>query len=173
MGGPASPSGEPSGRTDRGFVRALSSWSGLAVIDLNDPVAPALLGRMETPGYAAGLALQGDRVYVADWSGLSLISITDPARPFLINQLPLPGQAQGVAVAGSWAYVAVGDQGLQVIDLVAFAPAEQFDSAGTGRRVSLASTELLLADHSGGVLVLSREAAMRAVYLPLVQVSRP
>jgi putative cell wall-binding protein len=90
--------------------------SGLQVIDVGDPAAPALLGTYYTPNQAYGVAVAGTTAYVADWdSGLQVIDVSDPAAPALLGDCDTPGSARGVAVSGAIAYVADSGSGLQVI----------------------------------------------------------
>ena len=92
--------------------------SGLQVIDISNPGAPAVIGSVDTPGDARGVAVAGSYAYVADGAaGLQLVDISDPAHPALVGGGVAPGDdAQTVVVAGSYAYVA-GTAGLKIIDI--------------------------------------------------------
>ena len=59
-----------------------TSDSGLQVIDITNPQSPQIVGSVDTPGYAHGVAVSGTHAYVADDdSGLQVIDITNPAEP--------------------------------------------------------------------------------------------
>ena len=76
------------------------------------------VGAVTVPGFANGLALSGNVVYVAAGaSGLQVVDVTTPAAPAVIGGLALPGNAGSVAVAGHYAFVAAGTAGLQVVDV--------------------------------------------------------
>ena len=48
--------------------------AGLEIWDVATPSSPTLLGRLNTPGYACGVAVAGNYAYVADYSaGLRII----------------------------------------------------------------------------------------------------
>lgn len=82
------------------------------------PFAPTLVGSYDTPGSAYGVAVAGERAYVADYyGGLHVIDIGDPASPLLMGTLDTPGRALAVAVAGDRAYVADWSSGLAVVDV--------------------------------------------------------
>ena len=49
------------------------AFSGLRMLDVSDPAAPAKVGYYDTPGFAFGVALDGGYAYVADAAGGSLI----------------------------------------------------------------------------------------------------
>jgi hypothetical protein len=77
-----------------------------------------IMGSVDTPGKAFGVAVVGDTAYVADFSsGLQVIDISNPASPQIIGAVDTPGKAVGVTVVGDTAYVAEYGSGLQVIDI--------------------------------------------------------
>ncbi len=49
-------------------VKLADTRAGLQVIDVSDPANPAILGFVDTPGGAAGVAVSGTVAYVADTS---------------------------------------------------------------------------------------------------------
>ncbi|MGD9732351.1 MAG: C13 family peptidase [Desulfamplus sp.] len=92
--------------------------SGLFIIDITNPYEPAILGSVDTPGRAWGVAVQDGIAYVADHdSGLQIIDVTNPAQPFIIRAFNnLSGSnVCGIAVANGKAYVGGGY--LDVIDI--------------------------------------------------------
>ena len=79
---------------------------------------PEIVGSVETPGTAIGVAVREGLAYVADYrSGLQVIDVTDPASPQIVGGVDTPGGAANVAVSGTHAYVADYGSGLQVIDI--------------------------------------------------------
>jgi hypothetical protein len=77
----------------------------------------AILGSVDTPGYARGVTVVGSTAYVADGSGLQVIDISNPENPQIIGAVDTPDLAWDVTVVGSTAYVADWNSGLQVIDI--------------------------------------------------------
>jgi hypothetical protein len=93
-------------------------WRGLQVIDVRDPASPRIVGAVDTPGDALGVAVAEGFAYVADHrDGLQVIDVRDPASPQIVGAVDTPGSAAGVAVAEGFAYVADAYHGLQVIDV--------------------------------------------------------
>ena len=77
-----------------------------------------LVGSVDTPGHAYGVAISCSYAYVADWeSGLHVIDVSTPSSPQLVCSVDTPDCACGVAISGSYAYVAGHNSGLLVIDI--------------------------------------------------------
>lgn len=105
---------------DIAYVAA--DYDGLQVVDVSIPESPVIIGSVNPPGIARGIAVAGSTAYVAaGWglngSGLSTIDVSNPENPVIIGTTePIDG-AWDVAVAGNYAYVAARDAGLLVIDI--------------------------------------------------------
>lgn len=114
---------------------------GLAVIDVDDPLAPQVLSFV--PGGGEAVQVSEDFVFVAARAaGLRVINVSDPRRPVLANTFPLPGKALALAVDGRTrlAYIAADNGGLRVVDVGApDVPREvaslDFPARGAGARV--------------------------------------
>ena len=80
---------------------------------------PFLAASLDTPGYANGVYVDDDYVYVAaGTSGLKVVNITDPTHPSPAGEYtPSFGGVNGVYVSGDYAYVSVQGFGLQVIEV--------------------------------------------------------
>jgi hypothetical protein len=88
----------------------------LAVVTLQVPSAPAIVGQI-TVGGAGGMTVVGSLVYVAAGSaGLQIVDVSNPAAPRIVSTVDTPGSAKGVAVANGYAYVA-DNTSVQVIDV--------------------------------------------------------
>lgn len=84
-------------------------------LDANPPVQ---VGSMDTPANARGLALAGDRLYVADGrGGLVVAEASDPASITALGSLKLDGYAQAVTVQDTLAFVACGSGGFAVVNV--------------------------------------------------------
>ena len=103
-------------QSNRLYVAAREA--GLEIWDVAIPSSPSMLGRLDTPGSAWGVAVAGDYAYVADGlPGLRVIDVSNPQSPVERGNCDTPGWAYGVAVAGNYAHVADEYAGLRVIDV--------------------------------------------------------
>ncbi len=109
-------------------LACLATSSGLQILDLSDPAAPAWLATHATPEPAWKVALEGDRAYVvlqgfdaACGRSLQVIDISTPEAPVLAGACCLPDTYDAdygdylymfcyeIAVAPGYAYLAWGD----------------------------------------------------------------
>ena len=80
---------------------------------------PSPLSFVSVPGFANGVAVQGQYAFVAaGGSGLQVVDVSqNRLTPRVVAHLNLSGNANYVTLAGTRAYVAAGSGGLQVIDI--------------------------------------------------------
>jgi hypothetical protein len=80
---------------------------------------PSALSFVSIPGFANGVAVSGDYVYVAAGaSGLQVVALdANRTNPQIVSSLSLPGNANAITLAGNIAYIAGGSAGLHVIDI--------------------------------------------------------
>jgi len=84
------------------YAYVADGQSGLQVIDVSNPAAPAITGTVDTPEDASGVAVAGSYAYEADCaSGLQVIDVSNPAAPAIEGALIRRAVPRGVAVAGS------------------------------------------------------------------------
>ncbi|MFC1800169.1 FlgD immunoglobulin-like domain containing protein [Candidatus Eisenbacteria bacterium] len=89
---------------------------GMEIVNIGVPVAPVRVAGYNTGDDALGVAIWGDRAYVAVRdSGLHVVDIHIPWMPVFAGSYDTPQFARGVAISGDHAYVADGSSGLQVI----------------------------------------------------------
>ncbi|KPA16560.1 Peptidase C13, legumain [Candidatus Magnetomorum sp. HK-1] len=88
---------------------------GFKIIDLQNP--SKLLGSVDTPGWAYGVAVKDNIAYVADSRIVLIIDVNNPELPCIIDFLDIPGRIYDVAISGEIAYVANGDRGVQIFDI--------------------------------------------------------
>ena len=98
-----------------GHLAYISTPRGIAIVDLDDPLKPALLAEVDLPG-ARAVALQFRYLFVAAEDGLHVVDVTNPAAPVPAAHLPL-AEAWRVYVARTYAYVAAGAQGLVIVNV--------------------------------------------------------
>ncbi|MEN9677542.1 MAG: hypothetical protein RIS76_3438, partial [Verrucomicrobiota bacterium] len=95
---------------------------GLLIFDARNPTDPQLVGQWRGRGRANGVALEGNRAFIAHWSqGIEVVDISDPARPKGVGVYPVAGTSySGQAFdAFPWKgrlYVIDALRGLPVLD---------------------------------------------------------
>ena len=118
----------------------------------------SVIGSVDTPDSACGVAVSGNAAYVADsYSGLQVIDISDPRNPAIIGSVDTPDSACGVAVSGNAAYVVDSYSGLQVIDISdPRNPAiiGSVDMPGYAYGVAVSGTTAYVADSYSGLQVI-------------------
>lgn len=151
-----------------GELAYVADRSGLQVVDL---AAGTLRGRYSAPAgsFVQDVALVGARAYLADRSGLLVVDVSDPDQPALV------GGAAGftayrLLISGGLAYLAAGKDGLLVFSLANPASPRlvgAYDTPGSAQDLALRGDTLVVADNSGGLLVLRRVPLSERVFLPL------
>jgi hypothetical protein len=89
---------------------------GLAVVDVNEPLAPRLVAMLGDLNAPTSVAVQFRYAFVTDHQGLRVVDVTDPTHPRLAATLPIAG-ARSLYVARTYAYVAAGAGGLVMVDV--------------------------------------------------------
>ena len=90
----------------------------LALIDVTDPQNPQTGLRLNTPGFATGIQLQDNIVYLTDQqAGLHIIDARNPQHPQRVASQPTFGNAKNVALRDTLAYIADGKGGIQTVDI--------------------------------------------------------
>ena len=142
----------------RAYVAA--GTAGLQVVDISDPVAPALMGGYNTDGKAEGVYVADNLVaYIADGAeGLQVIDVSKPAKPKRLGGYKTGGYASGVWVVGDIAYLADGaSKGLQIFDVsnpAAPAPVRSIGTGGTAEDVYVAGNYAYVANGEKGLQVI-------------------
>ncbi|MFQ5427444.1 MAG: LVIVD repeat-containing protein [Thermodesulfobacteriota bacterium] len=94
-------------------------WNGFGVLEVSNPAAPVLTGRLYLEGGRGwAVDLQGNYAYVADReAGLKIVDITDPKSPAPVSNLPGLKFSTSVAIKNKRAYVTDKYFGLHVYDI--------------------------------------------------------
>ena len=106
-----------------GDLAYLWGVGGLAVMDISDIDAPAVLGRYEPPGdpyerYYRGAVADGLAVGGAREDLLHVFDVTDPFTPRIVTVHGSPGHSyEGAALRDSLAYACRHGNGLEIVDL--------------------------------------------------------
>lgn len=103
-----------------GYVYAGNVYAGgtsLAILRRECEVGPERVASLQIGGPVLGVALEGDRAYLAcDSLGLRIVDIANPAAPEILGGVAWSFPAVRLAVLGGRAYVTDTGPGLQVID---------------------------------------------------------
>jgi hypothetical protein len=116
--------GEPSQQVAYVVFEGGSANTGIALVDVSDPVAPLILSTLNLPGLgASGIAVDAARqiaVVAAASRGVLFVDVADPGEPKLVPPFPgtttLADISRQVEILGDFAYAGRGDT-LAVIDL--------------------------------------------------------
>jgi hypothetical protein len=155
----------------------VAGLAGLQTIDVSSPTAPRVLGTVDTPGSAWGVAVANGYAYVADGPTLLAIDVRTPSQPVVRGTLAT--SASAVATSGSMVYAVDGMQ-LKVVDATnPAAPTLVSATAGygaaaidvSGTLAFLVTPALNHLDRSGGLYVMdvstaSQPRLVKQVILP-------
>ncbi|MFI5126403.1 MAG: hypothetical protein ACHQJX_06220 [Candidatus Acidiferrales bacterium] len=93
---------------------------GLAVVDLNNPLAPRVVAQIGAPelNQPRGIAIQFRYAFVVDRDGLKVLDVTQLDKPRVVPNAAVPFvDARNVYVARTYAYVSAGSQGLAIVNV--------------------------------------------------------
>jgi len=132
---------------------------GMRLYDITDPEHAWQRSRFITSGSAKGVAVYGNRAYIADeWEGLSIVDISLPHIPTLLGTFKTSGFfTEDVAADGRYAYVAAGGNGLFIINVQnPYSPRREGQIAlpGYARAVRLAGNLAYVACDTGGLQIV-------------------
>jgi hypothetical protein len=151
-----------------GHYAYVAARSGIVVIDLDDPMKPAVVATVPLEG-ARGSALQFRYLFVTDAAGLEVIDVTVPEKSHVVAGARVTlADARRVYVARTYAYVAAGREGLAIVDVERpeqprlFAKYDAEGKIGDARDVIVGSTNAslfaYLADGTKGLKVIQLTA---------------
>ena len=153
---------DPPGSADRVAVAGSRAYvvgtgvGGLQVIDISNPIAPAVIGSLAL-NEASNVTAAGPRVYVADGTfGVRIVNAT-VLPPTIVGSYNSPGFALDVFVSGTTAYVADHTSGLRVVNVTNPAlPVEtsSFATAASCRDVVVSGKVAYVACATQGLLTL-------------------
>jgi hypothetical protein len=145
-----------------GHIAYVVTRDAIAVVDLDNPLAPRLLRSLPLPG-AHSVAVQFRYLFATDAQGLRVLDITTPEEPRLLpDSVVRLADAQRLHLARTYAYVAAGREGLAIIDITKPDAISLYSMVSAGiedaRDVTVASTNASLfayvADGRSGLKVL-------------------
>jgi hypothetical protein len=146
--------------------------AGVALVDLTDPLRPALLQQVDTPGNAQAVGLSGSRAAIADGdSGLMILNVANPGSPSMVGQLALGGDARAVVAGDSVAYVGLATGLVSSIDLLAAVELSRVTLPGNPKIEDLAQRDGFLYVWAAGRLHVLSDAAGIIEWLTSVDAS--
>lgn len=138
-------------------VAAADSVTGLAVIDISDPDAAALLGHCRVPGVPLSVGVIGNYALVGTMSaGLQVVDISDPQQPIVVQSLATAHGIWDICVDDTLAYLAATS--LVVVNCVnPLAPqvvAEHTPPTGSVRHCAISGSHAFLALGYSGMEII-------------------
>jgi hypothetical protein len=98
----------------------MTTARGLAVVDVNQPESPRLVGELAGSFLRNphAVSIQFQYAFVTDDDGLKVVDISDPTHPRPVPEAVVPLHNAGkLYVARTYAYVANGPEGLAIVDV--------------------------------------------------------
>jgi hypothetical protein len=98
----------------------ITADAGLAIVDLDNPLAPKLAATIGAPvlRQPRDAQIQFRYAFVTDADGMKVIDITDPRKPVPVeNSVVRLADAHRLYLVRTYAYVAAGKQGLAIVDI--------------------------------------------------------
>jgi hypothetical protein len=144
-----------------GYVYVASENRQLHTVDVRNPAVPVSLGLISIDGSGVEVLVENDIVYVVTmdllYGGVNGFSVFDATLPFLlrpVGSMVLSTQPRAAAVAGGFLYVALGQGGVEVIDVT--------DPANPVRIGAIASADLTLglAANNGALFVADNDGGL-------------
>lgn len=100
------------------LVYIANSDAGLVVYDVSDPLAPLLVGALDTQGVTYDLQVHGGIAYLADGEdGLKAIDVSVPSSPVLIGSYPTDTEIRYIDVQDNTCYATVFHTGVIALDI--------------------------------------------------------
>jgi hypothetical protein len=141
------------------YAYVANGAAGLAVVDVSNLSAPALVATLDTPGNANDVRVLGTLAFVADGDhGVEIVDVGVPTSPRIVGQVATPGVATDLSVSGNLVYVA-DESGLRIVDASAPEAPVLLGSVdlpgGRASGVDVSGGYAVVADGQGGVVVVN------------------
>lgn len=104
--------------TIAGVYAYITCDKGLAIVNLNNPLEPRLVGQIGGFRNPKGVQIQFRYAFVTDEDGLKVVDITNPEQARLVESATVKIEdAHNLYLARTYAYVAAGKNGLAIVDI--------------------------------------------------------
>jgi hypothetical protein len=165
---------------DGNYAYVAGNINGLHIFDITDPENPVWANKVDTPGYATGVAVSGGMAYVADGnSGLQIIDIDPPESAYIVNSVDISNFAYGIAVSASYVYIAayqLGDSGWDsALKIISIDPPESayivnsVDTTGNAGRVAVSGGYAYIAESYSGLEIVDIDPPESANAVNLIE----
>ena len=106
------------GFTIRGnYAYVANGLLGLQIVNISNPVAPQIIGSVNTPDYAFHVSILDNYAYVSDGSsGLQIVNISNPVAPQIVGSVHLPDRVYGASIVSNFIYVFDAGSRLSIFD---------------------------------------------------------
>lgn len=137
---------------------AYLAHADFTVVDISEPSQPQMVGTLDIPGLAQGMAPTDSLVYLAaNHSEVLVIHVGDPTNPTIAGTGPIPSEAEDALVLESLLLVADAEWGSQVFDRsnpLQPQPIAAFDTPVYATGVATSPGLILVADSGGGLQII-------------------
>lgn len=99
------------------YVYTVCGKQGLLIYKIETPFNLKLVSKLNDNKWATGLAVSGNRAYVANQGAVNVINISNPHMPSIIETLNALSSARDLVLDNHFAYVQRGMSGLVIVDL--------------------------------------------------------
>jgi hypothetical protein len=142
------------------YLCDVSHENGLYMVDISDPLNPAVLGSIDVPGAEYDVDVADGFAYLAmsGTGNMEVVDVSDPTSAQLVASLNLNSSSEGICLDGTRALVANTFYGLQIVDISdPYNPLleTQIDTPGQATDVIKVDDMIYIADTSGGLQVLA------------------
>jgi hypothetical protein len=90
---------------------------GLMVVDVSDPLNPALITKLDTPDKATFMTIDGDTLILSDRGAIRTYDISTIHSPVFLDEFEAPTEFERVLVEDGLAYIAAYYSGLFIMDV--------------------------------------------------------
>jgi hypothetical protein len=95
-----------------------ADFEGLAVLDVSNPIQPALRSKIKTGRQTVAVAAANGRVLAADTkNGVEVIDVSNADNPLKIGDYYMDGYCRHVAISGSFGYAVGTPAGFSILDI--------------------------------------------------------
>jgi hypothetical protein len=113
------------------FAYLAEGPTGLSILNITNPKAPAPVDTVNTPGFAMDVIVDGTLAFVADGDGgVQIVDISNPYAASIIGSFNTAGIARKLALQGDTLFVADSANGLVVLDVTVPANPVLIDTIG-------------------------------------------
>lgn len=92
--------------------------SGMRILDMSNPMKPAVLGWLATDGHTSRIIVEGGLTYIHDGpNGIIIADASDPRRPKTVGHFPTESPYFRFALQAGHLYLAEPQKGLTVLDV--------------------------------------------------------